>query len=158
MAPRPGEGPMKVLVATDGLRGGMAALRFAVRLADRDPSTALIVVTIGIDGSAPPHQVSAPRRSAESRRARQVMESAARLLGRRGVRADLHIVRVRSGEPIPEAISREADRMKADLVVVGSEGRDTLREWVVGGVALRLIYVARRPVTVVRPPRRQRRS
>jgi hypothetical protein len=41
-------------------------------------------------------------------------------------------------------------------VVVGSEGRDTLDEWVVGGTALRLIYVARRPVTVVRAPRRRR--
>ena len=46
--------------------------------------------------------------------------------------------------------------MKADLVVVGSEGRDTLSEWVLGGVALRLVYVSRRPVTVVRPPRRRR--
>ena len=48
--------------------------------------------------------------------------------------------------------------MDFDLVVVGSEGRDTLNEWVVGGVALRLIYVARRPVTVVRPPRRRKAS
>ncbi len=45
-----------------------------------------------------------------------------------------------------------------DLVVVGSEGRDTLSEWVLGGTALRLIYVARRPVTVVRPPRRRKAS
>jgi nucleotide-binding universal stress UspA family protein len=46
--------------------------------------------------------------------------------------------------------------MGADLVVVGSEGRDTLSEWVVGGNALRLIYLARCPVVVVRPPRRRR--
>src|SRR6516165_5390121 len=44
------------------------------------------------------------------------------------------------------------------LVVVGSEGRDTLREWVVGGVALRLLYLSRRPVVVVRPPRRRNGS
>jgi len=42
--------------------------------------------------------------------------------------------------------------------VVGSEGRDTLSEWVLGGTALRLIYVAHRPVTVVRAPRRRKAS
>jgi nucleotide-binding universal stress UspA family protein len=46
--------------------------------------------------------------------------------------------------------------MRADMVVVGSEGRDSLSEWIVGGTALRLIYVARRPVTVVRAPRRRK--
>ena len=67
-----------------------------------------------------------------------------------------HLVSPRSTAPVPETISREADRLKADLVVVGSEGRDTLSEWVLGGVALRLVYVSRRPVTVVRPPRRRK--
>jgi len=57
---------------------------------------------------------------------------------------------------VPEVISRQADRYRADIVVVGSEGRDTMDEWVVGGTALRLIYVARRPVAVVRAPRRRR--
>ena len=59
---------------------------------------------------------------------------------------------------LSEVISREADKLKADLVVVGSEGRDTLSEWVLGGTALRLIYVAHRPVTVVRAPRRRKAS
>jgi len=137
----------------------MAALRFGARLADRDPSTALTVVTIGIDGNIPfPRVPIASDRSDDTLRARRVMESAARLLGRRGIHADLHVVSARSSEPIPEAIAREADRMKADMVIVGSEGRDTLREWVVGGVALRLIYVARRPVAVVRPPRQRKKA
>ena len=64
----------------------------------------------------------------------------------------------RRSDEVPEAISREADKLKADLVVVGSEGRDTLSEWVLGGTALRLIYVAHRPVTVVRASRRRKAS
>ena len=75
-----------------------------------------------------------------------------------GASARFQIVTARRRDEVPEAISREADRLKADLVVVGSEGRDTLSEWVLGGTALRLIYVARRPVTVVRPPRRRKAS
>ena len=68
--------------------------------------------------------------------------------------AQFELVRVRCADDVPEAISRQADRLRADLVAVGSEGRDSLTEWVVVGTALRLIYVARRPVTVVRAPRR----
>jgi hypothetical protein len=36
------------------------------------------------------------------------------------------------------------------------EPRDALREWVLGGLALRLIYVVQRPVAVIRPTLRRR--
>jgi nucleotide-binding universal stress UspA family protein len=85
-----------------------------------------------------------------------VLEGAARLLRNGGREARFQVVSARRGDEVPDLISREADRLRADMVVVGSEGRDTLDEWVVGGTALRLIYVARRPVTVVRAPRRRR--
>ncbi len=91
--------------------------------------------------------------------ARRVLADAARVIGRRASSARFELIHSRNGDEIPEAISRHADRLRADLVVVGSEGRDSLTEWVVGGTALRLIYVARRPVTVVRAPRpRSRRT
>ncbi|HYK40878.1 MAG TPA: universal stress protein [Thermoanaerobaculia bacterium] len=133
---------MRILVATDGSRGGCAAVKFAGRLASRDPGTELVILTVGLPpfarGKAP-----APNPG-----------SAKMKIG--GVEPTYRFVPARSGDSIPETISREAERLKADLVVIGSEGRDTLSEWVVGGVALRLIYVARRPVTVVRPPRRRK--
>jgi nucleotide-binding universal stress UspA family protein len=146
-------------VATDGSRGGTAALRFAARMAACDPATSLTVITIGTyDGSPVSVAAGAKPRGDERRRAKDAMQDARRTLGRLGVDGRFRIVSPRPQEAIPEAISREADRLKADLVVVGSEGRDTLREWVLGGVALRLIYVARRPVAVVRPPRQRRRA
>jgi nucleotide-binding universal stress UspA family protein len=86
----------------------------------------------------------------------RVLDGAARELNQKGARAEFRLVPTRCHDEIPEAISREADRLRADLVVIGSEGRDTLNEWVVGGTALRLIYVAKRPVTVVRPARRRK--
>jgi nucleotide-binding universal stress UspA family protein len=138
----------------------MAALRFGARFVSRDPSTALTVITIGIDGQANFHGDTgdAMHLAEERRRAHNAINAAERELRRLRVRGKVKIVSPHRREPIPEAISREADRMKADLIVVGSEGRDTLREWIVGGVALRLIYVARRPVAVVRPPRRGRKA
>jgi len=143
---------MKVMVATDGSPAGSAALKFGARLARLDPSVALTVVTV-----TPEDGASAPAAGRPSLvPADRAMSSAARTLSREGVRAALERVGRRPSEAVPDAISRHADRLGADLVVVGSEGRDTLSEWVVGGVALRLIYVARRPVVVVRAPRRRR--
>jgi nucleotide-binding universal stress UspA family protein len=150
---------MKLVVATDGSRGGTAALRFAARMAACDPATSLTVITIGMQGTTPLQVVSNEKSRRDDRqRARDAMQEARRTLGRLGVEGQFRVVSPRPREAVPEAISREADRLKADLVVIGSEGRDTLREWVLGGVALRLIYVARRPVAVVRPPRQRRRA
>jgi nucleotide-binding universal stress UspA family protein len=150
---------MKILVATDGSRGSTAALSFAARLAKNDAGE-LIVLTVDPGNGIPPEAMGpAPgkRDPALVRpEARRALDAAAREIKRHHARAQFQLVTARRRDEIPEAIAREADRIKADLVVVGSEGRDTLNEWVVGGVALRLIYVARRPVTVVRPPRRRK--
>jgi nucleotide-binding universal stress UspA family protein len=158
---------MRILVATDGSRGGAAALKFAARLASRDAGSDLIILTIGKprNGASGPSMDepvadlgSAFEKALEKQSAQKILDDAARDLERAGLQARFRFVSADKRTPVPEAISREADRLKADLVVVGSEGRDTLNEWVVGGVALRLIYVARRPVTVVRPPRRRKAS
>lgn len=148
---------MKILVATDGSRGGVAALNFAARLAARDNGSELIVLTVDPTNGAKRLESTladgSPAKSSADvhRQARKVLDNAAR-------DARFQVVSARGRDEVPEVISREADRQKVDLVVVGSEGRDTLNEWVLGGVALRLIYVARRPVTVVRPPRRRKAS
>jgi len=147
-SPRPRSRKWKVLVATDGSRGGHAALRFAADLAAK-PGTSLTVITVAPE--RPAGETADPRRHAE-----KSLAAAARELGRAGVSADLRVVRAGPQESIPEAIRRESERVQADLIVIGSEGRDTLSEWVVGGVALRLIYLATRPVTVVRPARKRR--
>ena len=128
---------MKILVATDGSRAGDAAVRFAAKLTDGHAHGRLVVLTV--DSQSPPDS-------------QRVLDTAARRL--RGREARFERVPA-SPDGVPETISREADRIKADLVVIGSEGRDSLDEWVVGGTALRLIYVARRPVTVVRAPRKR---
>jgi len=153
---------MRILVATDGSRGSEAALNFAVRLAARDAKSELIVLSVEpapadpTPGSLRDQSPSGSGR--EPNHAKRVLERAARKLNQGGTGARFHLISARGAGEIPEAISREADRLHADLVVVGSEGRDTLNEWVLGGTALRLIYVAKRPVTVVRPPRRRQAS
>ena len=144
---------MRIVVATDGSRGGCAAVKFATRLASRDPGTDLIILTIG----------QMPTEEGNNGNGAGVADIQSRFRAREksgavgGIQVRYRFVPARPQTGIPETISREADRLKADMLVIGSEGRDTLSEWVLGGVALRLIYVARRPVTVVRPPRRRKK-
>jgi nucleotide-binding universal stress UspA family protein len=133
---------MTIVVATDGSPASMAALRFAARLAASGPSGELIV--LNVDG----------RLSSES--PSRVLDLARRELRAHPGRVRLEPLTARAAADVPETISRAADRLGADLIVVGSEGRDTLNEWVVSGTALRLLYLARRPVTVVRAPKRHR--
>jgi nucleotide-binding universal stress UspA family protein len=144
------ERPMKILVATDGSRAGVAAVKFAAKLAGADRGSRVIVLTVDSNGSS-------GRPGPAGTGAQKVLEAAARQMGTGRRQSRFQAVPAR-GVEVPEVISREADRCHADMVVVGSEGRDSLDEWVVGGTALRLIYVARRPVTVVRAPRRRKAS
>lgn len=142
---------MKILVAIDGSRAGGAAMKFASTLLDGRQGE-LIVLTVCASSA----KAAAGANGAGRAKAQKVLDEAAREIRRRGSpRTRFELVQARRADDIPEVISRQADRLKADLVVVGSEGRDSLTEWVVGGTALRLIYIARRPVTVVRAPRRR---
>ena len=143
---------MKILVATDGSRAGAAAVRFASTLVD-ERTGQLIVLTVYLAPEKAGSNGSGPRGEAEN-----VLAHAVREIRRCGAApARLELVAARNADEVPEVIARQADRLRADMVVVGSEGRESLAEWVVGGTALRLIYVARRPVTVVRAPRRRSR-
>ena len=126
-------------------------MRFAARLIATDPEGELVVLTVARDDPKAPGAEDGVKARAE-----KILQRAARRLKDRAVKAEFRVIAPRIGTPVPEAISREAERIKADLVVVGSEGRDTINEWVLGGTALRLVYVSNRPVTVVRPPRRRK--
>jgi len=142
--------PMRIVVATDGSRASDAALKFAARLAADGKAELTVVTVVPGYGRSPDG-----RAKSNSGRSAKILQEAGRKLAARGVTADLRPVDARQTGAVPEAIVREAEKLKADLVVIGSEGRDTLSEWVLGGVALRLIYLSRRPVTVVRPPRKR---
>ena len=126
---------MRVLVATDGSKASEAAVRFASSLLGGDSGSELVMLTVDIkDGSVkqPPSASPDNVSSIDGPTTRRIRATA------------------RSQDEVPEVICRQADRLRTDLIVVGSEGRETLEAWVVGGTALRLLYLSRRPVTVVR--------
>jgi len=56
--------------------------------------------------------------------------------------------------PVAKVIAREARRIGADLVVVGSRGHATLPGLLLGSVALKLLHGCPCPVAVVQPRKR----
>ena len=145
---------MKIVAATDGSRTSAAAVRFAGHIASASRGT-LTVVTVGelsprvVQEGADSHAVSAFD-SVELRPVRAALDKARRETRRVAVPVHCEYLAARRLEPFAETISRAADRLGTDLIVVGSGGGTPLNRWLVGSVANRLVHVARGPVAVVR--------
>ncbi len=154
----------KILVATDGSRGGRSAIRFAARLAGAMRSAevhAILVGTVrrdsilGTSGVPFPQTALDEMEKEEKRRAGRILASAAREFQKRRIRTRTRYIVPMDLAPVAIAILREADRIDADLIVVGSEGHGAFRHWMLGSVATRVTHAASRPVAVVHPPRRR---
>ena len=146
---------MKILVATDGSLASRAAVRFAATLAAGSRAGRLIVVAVGFPGSrshrtATRMPLPAATNGNDRRSTQRILEVARRDAERLGARARCRYVGRRDLEPIAETIAREAERERADLVVVGSGGGTEVARWALGSITHRLVHLARRPVAVVR--------
>ena len=69
-----------------------------------------------------------------------------------GVDVGTHLIEGRPGE----VIIREAERLGADLIVIGSHGQGALLDMILGSVSLCVVHHSHIPVCVVRPPRQER--
>jgi nucleotide-binding universal stress UspA family protein len=67
---------------------------------------------------------------------------------RRGVRTEIEVV---EADDVAEAICSAADRLDADLVVIGSHGSGGLSRALLGSVAQGVMRCTRRPLLLVRP-------
>lgn len=127
----------RILFATDGSGAAERAADYAAKLGHccNMPLTVLSV-------ESPKHS---PERQAEAAR---IVERTVAAFASRGLDAE---GAVRRGAPVDEII-RAIEDCKADLIVVGSEGRTALSRLLVGSNSLALIGRAERPVLVARAP------
>ncbi|MGH9365444.1 MAG: universal stress protein [Thermoanaerobaculia bacterium] len=155
---------MKILVATDGSRGGRAAVRFAARAAKACRQPQVLVVTVGAlrrellfaHPDVPAGLTLWPEIEKQERAlANRVLREAEREVRRLGQKARLRFVQSRRLGPVADAIAHEADRERVDLIVVGTEGHGALGRFALGSVSARLLHISRRPVAVVRVARRK---
>ena len=141
-----------ILIATDGSPAADEAVELGVALAaERDLAVAIVTVARRADVvpvSALGRVDVARRGSTRFGRRLDLARGRAKAAGV-PVRTELLV-----GDPIDEIVAY-ADSIAADTIVVGSRGRGAIRGSRLGSVSLGVLHEARRPVLVVRDPRRR---
>lgn len=137
----------KVLLATDGSEQAQTAVELAASLRWA-AGTAIEVLEVeeplmpGIE--VPPESLAALERDAKEQVAEDLAKAKARLHGPAETA-------MRRGRAASEIV-READRVGADLIVMGSRGRGPLATMLLGSVAAEVVDRAPCPVLVARIP------
>ena len=135
------EGAMKVLLAYDGFSHSDNALATAAELAS-SPSTEITILSVvppDARGSKSGGHVGLRPHSHED------VAKAHAYFRERGIESTM---RMEHGEPMSE-IARVAEEGGYDLIVVGSRGRNTVGELLLGSVSQALVREAPCPVLVV---------
>lgn len=144
-ADAPSRGIGRILLATDLAPASAGAADQAIRLA-RDLRAELLVVSV-IDGVRAHALEQLPERMDQRRAAREMAAQALVVRARSaGVRASFLVWEGDPGLAIVEA----ADAERADLVVVGTRGRNRVERAVLGSVSDHVIRHAPSPVLIVR--------
>lgn len=134
---------MRVLVGYDGSEEARRALEWAPRLAGESPVT---VISVAPTLEASPRIPDAVDPNSNVDVHRQQLAEAATLLGMNGVRVEKLL---RIGNPAEEIIIA-AEQGRFDLILIGIRGLSTVRRFLIGSVADRVVRHATVPVLVVR--------
>ncbi len=153
----------KILVPTDGSKTARKAAKYAVELAKLSGATVLILNVIDrtsfispavpgfVSPSLPrvthPEHLIEPLEDYLKEAAKIDMDDIAKICERNGVQSKSVS---RLGHPV-EAIIKEAEKSKVDLIVIGSHGRSALKAALLGSVTFGVIHKdSKVPVLVVR--------
>ena len=143
--------PMRILVAVDGSKCSLAAVKSLARHADwyrEQPAVELVHVHLPVP---PVHGLGkvVGRKDIEryyQEEGEAALAEARRLLDAAGVP---YSTRVLVG-PVAETLVEHAAAQGCDLIVVGSHGRSELGNLLLGSVATKVLHLAPVPVLVVR--------
>lgn len=140
---------MKLLVATDGSKHSVRAVRYAAQLAGGSDKATITLVSVH-DDTAFRHAQRFVGKQAVDDYLREISDkdlaSSRKVLDQAGVRHDMEI---RVGN-VGQEIATLAGKGKYDMVVVGSKGRSALKDLLVGSVAQRVVELSPVPVLVVK--------
>lgn len=144
----------KILVPTDGSKPARKSVEYAAQLAGQVGAT-VILLSVVDQGVVPqtvpvmttPTKLFEPLEDYLTRAAEAYLDEAERVCNKYGIQSKRV---VRSGHPV-EAIIKEAQKSKADLIVIGSHGRSALKAAVLGSVTFGIINKETKiPVLVLR--------
>jgi nucleotide-binding universal stress UspA family protein len=137
----------RMLVAVDDSDAAQRAAKLCADLASRLSATLTLVYAV-----QPPPVVGDPAlmdlaalEAADTEFGQKLLDRIAASLNRPGLKLSTQVVH----GPAPEAINRAAEKMNADLVAVGSRGRNALARAILGSVSHALVQTSKKPVLVV---------
>jgi nucleotide-binding universal stress UspA family protein len=141
---------MKLLVAVDGSKNSLSAAKYAARLAASLKGKSHITLISVHDDTALKHFKKYVPKDTVSDYLRGLSEkdltSAQKLFDKMGVAHDMVI---RYGHPADQ-IKAVSESGKFDLIVMGSKGRSSIKDLVVGSVAHKVLALAKVPVLLVK--------
>jgi nucleotide-binding universal stress UspA family protein len=143
----------RILVAVDGSETSTLALREAIELA-KDQHASLRIIYV-VDLTLIYSDVGAPfaveyQKTLQAAGEKVITASSAVARGS-GIEFDAAAIPNNTiGQHIYDAIEDEAKRWQADLIVVGTHGRQGIRRFLLGSVAEGVARVASKPVLLIR--------
>jgi nucleotide-binding universal stress UspA family protein len=146
----------KILVPTDGSETSRKAAKYAYNLAALSGGSVTLLGVINrnafigkptVPAAQTPTHIVEPLEDFLRQAAEQDMREIEKLGEQKGVRTN---VIIRYGHPVEE-IMKEAEREKADLIVMGSHGKSALTAALLGSVTFGVIHRdMKMPVLIVR--------
>jgi nucleotide-binding universal stress UspA family protein len=145
----------KILVATDGSEVATKSIQYAVDLAKQTGATLILlsvvdrgfIIAQSIPDMATPTHFIEPIEDYLRQAAEAYLENAEKLCREKRVESEKVI---RSGHPVEEIVE-EAEKLKVDLIVMGSHGKSALKAALLGSVTFGVIHKDTKiPVLVVR--------
>lgn len=142
---------MNILVATDGSRNALRAVKYAAKLAHllRTGSNKITLISVHDDiGLRHARAFVGKAEVADYLRelSEKELKPARKLLKEDGVDYDMEI---RTGHVAQEIVDC-ADKGKFDMIVLGSKGRSAVTDLLLGSVAQRVLAIAKQPVVMVK--------
>jgi len=150
----------RILVAVDGSSASNAGLREAIGLAaDQHASLVALhvvddtVMTINFEGGyVPPNYVDSFYEELR-RNGPRTLDKVERVAGASSVPVECVLAETH-GQTVAHVILKQARKLKADAIVLGTHGRRGLRRALMGSDAEAVVREARVPVLLVRSPER----
>jgi len=145
----------KILVSTDGSKTAQKACHYAIGLAKRLDGSLTILSVIDarslisqtVPARATTVHIAEPAEDYLREAAQGYAGEIKNLCDRKGIRAKVLII---VGHPV-EKIVKEAQRSKADLIIMGSSGKSSLKATVLGSVTYGVLQSSTKiPVLVIR--------
>lgn len=142
---------MKILVACDGSKPALHAVKYAIKLMRSLSSTSNVITLISVhDDVGLRHAKTVVGHGAVADYLRELSEkeirSARKLLDSAGVKHDME---VRTGH-VAQEIVRCAKAGRFDLIALGAKGRGAIADLLLGSVAQRVLAMADMPVVLVK--------